>query len=340
MLLLLVWHVVLLVRPLLVLTRAVLVVLAVELLLAVLVTSVLLLLGVVRVMVHVHLAVLPLLLLALLCVASLAEFVANAYTYTPPTYAPPLYCPADEAIRVTPAFIGQQYGFNPVYQEYEYRDYSTKDGSAYYANAEQVPIAAVGGFFYFETDRYGNDIAEWYSPYDVQSLITSLAYDYPVDIAPVLYVNDSNGVYEDNGFTPAVEASLDIDALVSICPQCRSGIFPIVDPSDGFFLDVFVDIFTSDDPPMAASASYTYGCDSEACLGSGFTAYYDSIFQQLGSIGVSVMISSGDDGPNNFDNALCNYTYAADYQPGTFMPGYPPSSPYVTTVERRTSRAR
>ena len=233
-----------------------------------------------------------------------------------------LSCPGDGYLRTTPAFIGQQTGFLPNYQQYEYRDEFYYNGQYEYFNSEQVPIAAVGGYYGFESDNNGNAIAEWYLPSDAQSLAGALAYEYGIDFAPTWYSDNYEGVYNDNGGYPAVEASLDMDALLAFCPQCRSGIFPIDDPDDGYFLDVFVDMYDSEYPPLAASCSYIYFCDS--CLGSDFLNYYDNIFMQLASIGVSVMVASGDDGTNGGGNDQC--------QNDMFSPGYPASSPYVTTV--------
>ena len=91
-----------------------------------------------------------------------------------------------------------------------------------------------------ETNNKEQAIAEWYLPSDVQSLITSLAYEYTPELSPVLYANNSRGIAAENDNYPAEEASLDIDALISFCPQCRSGLFPSANASDTNFLDSFI----------------------------------------------------------------------------------------------------
>ena len=204
--------------------------------------------------------------------------------------APPLSCPSNGNLYTTPAFIGQRMGYNPATQAYEPTDYSTNNGNAYYGNPDQVPIAVVGGFAGFES------VVEWYLPSDVQSLITSLAYQYAPELSPELYSNNSRGVKADNNNQPGGEASLDIDALISFCPQCRSGLFPIADENDDSFLDVFVDILQADTPPLVVSSSYGYTCDG--CLPAATLQYYDSVFQSLAAMGISVLVSSGDDGTN------------------------------------------
>ena len=73
---------------------------------------------------------------------------------------------------------------------------------------------------------------------------------------------------------------------------------------------MFVDILNNDEGqrPLVVSASYAYDCDTDSCLGDGVTEYYDSVFQSLAALGVSVVISGGDDGTNDEGRAL-KHTY-------------------------------
>ena len=72
------------------------------------------------------------------------------------------------------------------------------------------------------------------------------------------------------------------------------------------------DILNNDEGqrPLVVSASYAYDCDTDSCLGDGVTEYYDSVFQSLAALGVSVVISSGDDGTNGAGRAAARQTRA------------------------------
>merc|ERR1711972_808512 len=88
------------------------------------------------------------------------------------------------------------------------------------------------------------------------------------------------------------------------------------------FEDWIEQVEATTNPPLVNSISYG---SIEQSVSASVTKAFDTAAMKLGAQGVTIFVSSGDDGVANFqargDAANCGYT-----------PSFPASSPYVTAV--------
>jgi len=116
---------------------------------------------------------------------------------------------------------------------------------------------------------------------------------------------------------PNVECTLDIEMITAIGLNGTNFFWTV----SGWVLEFAEDLITYDDPPLVNSISWSADERSE---GQQYNFRVDAEWQKLGTMGVSVLAASGDDG------AVGESTCTG--HKNVFNPGYPATSPYVTSV--------
>ncbi|CAF1275823.1 unnamed protein product, partial [Didymodactylos carnosus] len=133
------------------------------------------------------------------------------------------------------------------------------------------------------------------------------------------------------------ETALDMDIMIGLNPLADLWYFN-TDPYDNRWLYIFT-MIANHMKVLPEVMSISYGnpentncvgevdCDSfnqSSHLEEIFIKRVNIEFMKLGLRGVSIVVSSGDDGVYGYNNTDCKST--------TFIPQYPASSPYVTTL--------
>ena len=118
------------------------------------------------------------------------------------------------------------------------------------------------------------------------------------------------------------EAALDIQVLTALAQGADTTFWAV--PSGQGFVQWLNAVLSDPNPPLVHSLSYGEAEDVE------YTSYYDWLnmnFAKLGSLGLTIVVSSGDSGVCADGVSYVNVT-----QCGAFVPGFPSTSPYVTSV--------
>jgi tripeptidyl-peptidase-1 len=117
------------------------------------------------------------------------------------------------------------------------------------------------------------------------------------------------------------EANLDVQYMIAMAPETPLTHWYVED-SDTIFEDWIEAVAKSDNPPLVNSISYG---GIEESVPSSVTSAFDTEAMKLGTQGVTITVSSGDDGVANFQSrkskSNCGY-----------HPSFPATSPYVTAV--------
>lgn len=161
-------------------------------------------------------------------------------------------------------------------------------------------------------------LGQYYSPSDLSEFETN--YDIPQQaIAEDIggYESDSECVKDANN---CIEANLDVQYLIAVS-QTTPTTYWYEDAIDSF-LAWIQEVAATENPPLVHSISYG-GIETEIPQAIGDSFNLEA--SKLGLQGVSILVSSGDDGVANFqarsNPKKCGYT-----------PSFPASSPYVTAV--------
>ncbi|KAJ5124293.1 uncharacterized protein N7515_008118 [Penicillium bovifimosum] len=153
-------------------------------------------------------------------------------------------------------------------------------------------------------------------------------------------VSINGGKDDQNSMSDSVEASLDVQYAISLADDVfatyytTGGRGPVVpeinDPNSTIstnepYLEQLHFLLNLPDTELPAVLSNSYGEDEQS-LPTSYLNATCSLFAQLGARGVSIIFSSGDSGPGNtcVRNDGTNQT--------RFLPGYPASCPFVTSV--------
>jgi len=161
-------------------------------------------------------------------------------------------------------------------------------------------------------------LGQYYSPADLTQF--QEAYDLPkeevaVDVGG--YVSDSECVDDPNN---CIEANLDVQYIMAVS-QVTPTTYWYEDAADSFLAWIQA-VAASDAPPLVNSISYG-AIENE--LPASIANAFNTEAMKLGVQGVSILVSSGDDGVANFQARTnpkkCGYN-----------PSFPASSPYVTAV--------
>jgi tripeptidyl-peptidase-1 len=126
----------------------------------------------------------------------------------------------------------------------------------------------------------------------------------------------AGGTSEVCTFDSCGEANLDIQYLMGVS-QVTTTYYWYSDS----YLQWIVDVSNSADPPLVNSISY--GSDEIQYTDSKMTAFNNEAMK-LGAQGVTIFVSSGDDGVSNV-NCACDKNNG-------YVPSFPATSPYVTAV--------
>ncbi|CAF1072831.1 unnamed protein product [Didymodactylos carnosus] len=176
---------------------------------------------------------------------------------------------------------------------------------------------------------------EYYTEEDLQIYCALAGIPYkPLEKKHIIGTNDPN----DPVVTDITEAALDIQILASINPKADNWYFD-TDPNDNTWLYIFTMIANHlDQLPQVMSISWgsdegfdcvgDEDCDTFDTSPNRETIFIERVnieFMKLGLRGISIIVSSGDDGANG--DILGNTCAAAK-----FYADYPASSPYVTAV--------
>jgi len=168
---------------------------------------------------------------------------------------------------------------------------------------------------------------QYYSDSDLQAFFTKY-----VPYAPYMPVAQIIG--DNNPARPGIEASLDIEYIMGVAPECETWFYSY--PSFNFLDDLLTwvgDIENETSPPWVHSVSYgeqgNYPSDA-------YMTNLNNQFQKIGARGISILFASGDSGAgcggqevrggiNRFPTpeATCDCT---------LFPSFPAISPYITSV--------
>jgi tripeptidyl-peptidase I len=186
---------------------------------------------------------------------------------------------------------------------------------------------AVLNSYYDITSNKGNalgsqavfeSLEQYYSPADLAQ------FEETYNIPPQTVAVDIGGYVSDDMCTEdannCVEANLDVQYLIGIS-QVTPTTYWYEGASDSFLAWIQA-VAASDDPPLVNSISYG---SIENELPAVMANSFNTEAMKLGAQGVTIMVSSGDDGVANFQARKnpnkCGYN-----------PSFPASSPYVTAV--------
>jgi len=154
-----------------------------------------------------------------------------------------------------------------------------------------------------------NDLAQFESQYNIPS--QPVAYDIGGYQSDEICVSDPNS---------CAEANLDVQYLIGVSQGTPTTYW--YDGATDSFLNWIQAVADTENPPLVHSISYG---SIETSLPAFFANQFNTEALKLGAQGVSILVSSGDDGVANFQARTnpkkCGYT-----------PSFPASSPYVTAV--------
>lgn len=161
-------------------------------------------------------------------------------------------------------------------------------------------------------------LGQYYSPSDLAIFQTNYGIPAdPVDTDIGGYVSDTACVSNPNN---CVEANLDVQYMIAIS-QVTPTTYWYEDATDSFLAWVQA-VAASENPPLVNSISYGA---VEPSLPKSVVNAFNTEAMKLGVQGVTITVSSGDDGVANFQArqspSSCGYN-----------PSFPASSPYVTAI--------
>ncbi|MCJ1297033.1 hypothetical protein MMC34_008602, partial [Xylographa carneopallida] len=157
---------------------------------------------------------------------------------------------------------------------------------------------------------------------------------------PTVY-NAAGNNYQLGSVGIGVEADLDIQALYQIAPTSNNSFYGTNSAGSQSLLQTLTAIAALPGKyrPQVVSISYGFGASDYNYLYSSDGAATESKLQQLGTLGVTVIASAGDDGANGGYNGQCSaapnslgYGTISPIATTTFLPTYPAASRYVLSV--------
>eukprot|EP01114_Cavostelium_apophysatum_P010671 TRINITY_DN2473_c0_g1_i2.p1 TRINITY_DN2473_c0_g1~~TRINITY_DN2473_c0_g1_i2.p1 ORF type:complete len:741 (+),score=125.61 TRINITY_DN2473_c0_g1_i2:30-2252(+) len=154
-------------------------------------------------------------------------------------------------------------------------------------------------------------LGQYYSPADLDQFFQVMAL--PKAEVELIGVN--------NVSNPGGEASLDIQYIMGVAPGITTYFWSLdqLDNGQEPFLEWIIDVITESTDAFIHSISYG---DDENSLTVQYMNRVNVEFMKAGILGLSLFFASGDNGVFGGDSTTCN----------TFVPSFPPTSPYVTAV--------
>ncbi|KZT65386.1 subtilisin-like protein [Daedalea quercina L-15889] len=160
---------------------------------------------------------------------------------------------------------------------------------------------------------------------DLQSFLTTYRSDVS-NSTTYTVVSVSNGTDPQTREFAGTEANLDVEYTVGLATNVPALFVTVGGSFDDALLDAANYLLSMDNPPQVVSTSYG---DNEDALSEKLANSICNAYAQLGARGVSVLFASGDGGVSgNQDSSNCT----------EFVPVFPASCPYVTTVGATTSQ--
>ncbi|EPS96632.1 hypothetical protein FOMPIDRAFT_1025327 [Fomitopsis schrenkii] len=160
---------------------------------------------------------------------------------------------------------------------------------------------------------------------DLQTFLTRFRPDVSNSTTySVISVNNgTDPQFRENAGT---EANLDVEYVIGIATNVNASFITVGGSFDDALLDTANYLLSMDNPPQVVSTSYG---DNESALSPKLANSICNAYAQLGARGVSVLFASGDGGVSG-NQASNNCTQ--------FVPVFPASCPYVTTVGATTNQ--
>ena len=153
----------------------------------------------------------------------------------------------------------------------------------------------------------GSNFVQSYNPVDLSTFQTT----YNLLVQPVSKLYGVNTPSEPTG-----EASLDIQYVMAMAQGVPTWFWG----ETGSFLNYLIHVANEPNGPLVHSISYSIGDEDD--LSRDHMDLLNQHFQMIALRGISLIWASGDDGTGNTGVFGC----------GEFVPGFPASSPYVTSV--------
>jgi tripeptidyl-peptidase-1 len=154
-----------------------------------------------------------------------------------------------------------------------------------------------------------NDLSQFESSYGVPQ--QEIAYDIGGYVSDDLCVTDANN---------CAEANLDVQYMIAVSQVTPTTYWYNGDPDS--FLSWIQDVAAMENPPLVHSISYS---GIENSIPSIFLNSFNTEAQKLGVQGVSIFVSSGDDG-------VASFQARSSAKKCGYVPNFPCTSPYVTAV--------
>ncbi|EGG15060.1 hypothetical protein DFA_09883 [Cavenderia fasciculata] len=156
-------------------------------------------------------------------------------------------------------------------------------------------------------------LEQYYAPADLEQFFNMVGLDPRI-------ADRVNVIGPNNITNPGGEASLDIQWLLGLAPGYNTTFWSLAGLVDGQepFLEWITDVLNS--PQVVYTHSVSYG-DDEGSLSLDFMLRINDEFIKAGSVGITIVFSSGDVGCNSNSEPL-----------GNSFPAFPASSPYVLAV--------
>jgi tripeptidyl-peptidase-1 len=120
-----------------------------------------------------------------------------------------------------------------------------------------------------------------------------------------------------------LEANLDVQYLLAVSGNVPT-LYNYDNTSNDFLLQWAVNLLELDDPPLVNSVSYGI---YEVFMDYAYIAIFEDSALMLSALGVTIVVSSGDDGVAGYIVGDNPSVYACDY-----YPSWPATSPYVLAV--------
>jgi tripeptidyl-peptidase-1 len=193
----------------------------------------------------------------------------------------------------------------------------------------ETPVTPSGLKTYYNVDETGGSssqkqcVFESLGQYTSASDLSSFESQFQLPSKPIAedigkHVDDDQCKSNPNN---CGEANLDVQYMIAMAPETPLTHWYVED-GETIFEDWIEQVAQTSNPPLVNSISYG---GIEESVDKSVTSAFNTEAMKLGAQGVSVFVSSGDDGVANFqarsDATKCGY-----------HPSFPASSPYVTAV--------